>query len=52
MIEYYAGLHCDLTQIGGLLDAKSYGIGLQPGSEFRELLSDVILELQDNQVAT
>lgn len=30
-IEYYLERDCDLTQIGGLLDHKSYGIALQPG---------------------
>ncbi|MCL4149575.1 UNVERIFIED_CONTAM: hypothetical protein GTU68_001903 [Idotea baltica] len=30
-IEYVIERRCDLTQIGGLLDSKSYGIALPPG---------------------
>ena len=30
-IEYELERNCELTQIGGLLDHKSYGIALQPG---------------------
>ncbi|XP_063613370.1 glutamate receptor ionotropic, kainate 2-like, partial [Penaeus indicus] len=30
-IEYVIERECDLTQVGGLLDSKSYGIALQPG---------------------
>ena len=30
-IEYVVERKCDLTQIGGLLDSKSYGIALPPG---------------------
>lgn len=28
-IEYYKERHCDLLQVGGLLDSKSYGIGMK-----------------------
>ena len=31
MNEYYRSLNCNLTQIGGLLDTKGYGIGLPLG---------------------
>lgn len=30
-IEYVTERQCDLTQVGGLLDSKSYGIALPPG---------------------
>lgn len=30
-IEYYKERNCDLLQIGGLLDSKSYGIGMKKG---------------------
>ena len=33
-IEYITNLNCNLTQIGGLLDAKGYGIATQKGKEF------------------
>ena len=31
-IEYHTERICDLTQIGGLLDRKGYGVALPPGS--------------------
>ncbi|RXG61714.1 Glutamate receptor ionotropic, kainate 2 [Armadillidium vulgare] len=31
-IEYVVERKCDLTQVGGLLDSKSYGIALPPGN--------------------
>ena len=30
-LKYYMARNCDLTQIGGLLDNKGYGIGLPLG---------------------
>lgn len=33
MNEYYRSLNCNLTQIGGLLDTKGYGIGMPLGEE-------------------
>jgi len=30
-LEYNVARKCDLTQIGGLLDSKGYGIALPPG---------------------
>lgn len=32
-IEYYKERHCDLLQVGGLLDSKSYGIGMKKGNK-------------------
>lgn len=32
MNEYHRGLNCNLTQIGGLLDTKGYGIGMPLGT--------------------
>jgi ionotropic glutamate receptor len=32
-IEYNVERECDLTQIGGLLDSKGYGIALPPGND-------------------
>lgn len=34
MNEYHRGLNCNLTQIGGLLDTKGYGIGMPLGNMF------------------
>lgn len=33
-IEYHTERICDLTQIGGLLDRKGYGVALPPGQLF------------------
>ena len=41
-IEYELERNCELTQIGGLLDHKSYGIALQPGRAGVEACSDVV----------
>ena len=30
-LQYYMERNCELTQIGGLLDNKGYGVGLPPG---------------------
>jgi len=34
MIEYNMQKNCNLTQIGGLLDSKGYGIGTQIGHSY------------------
>ncbi|XP_042233937.1 glutamate receptor ionotropic, kainate 2-like isoform X3 [Homarus americanus] len=46
-IEYVIERNCDLTQVGGLLDSKSYGIALPSGSSYKETLDVVILALQE-----
>lgn len=38
MNEYHRGLNCNLTQIGGLLDTKGYGIGMPLGNQDYVLL--------------
>ncbi|XP_035386908.1 glutamate receptor ionotropic, kainate 5 isoform X1 [Electrophorus electricus] len=48
MNEYHRSLNCNLTQIGGLLDTKGYGIGMPLGSPFRDEISLAILQLQEN----
>ena len=35
MNEYYRQRNCNLTQIGGLLDTKGYGIGMPVGMQER-----------------
>ncbi|XP_077488889.1 glutamate receptor ionotropic, kainate 2-like isoform X2 [Amblyomma americanum] len=49
-IEYVVQRRCQLTQIGGLLDSKGYGVATPPGSPYRSLLSSTILRLQENGV--
>lgn len=50
-IEYIVERNCNLTQIGGLLDSKGYGLATSKKSRFkrpyRTLLSEGILHLQE-----
>ncbi|CAG9133262.1 unnamed protein product [Plutella xylostella] len=46
-IEYYKERHCDLLQIGELLDTKSYGIGMKKGSEYKKHIDDALLTLKE-----
>ncbi|KAJ8910748.1 hypothetical protein NQ315_017205, partial [Exocentrus adspersus] len=46
-IEYVIERNCELTQIGGLLDSKGYGIAMPPNSPFRTAISGAILKLQE-----
>ncbi|XP_069580897.1 glutamate receptor ionotropic, kainate 5-like isoform X1 [Brachyistius frenatus] len=48
MNEYYRSLNCNLTQIGGLLDTKGYGIGMPLGSPYRDEITLGILQMQEN----
>ncbi|KAG9492879.1 hypothetical protein GDO78_001045, partial [Eleutherodactylus coqui] len=44
-IEYVTQRNCNLTQIGGLMDTKGYGIGTPMGSPYRDRISIAILQL-------
>ncbi|KAM4630042.1 glutamate receptor ionotropic, kainate 5-like [Polymixia lowei] len=48
MNEYHRKLNCNLTQIGGLLDTKGYGIGMPLGSPYRDEITLGVLQLQEN----
>uniref|UniRef100_A0AAX7VZH2 Glutamate receptor n=1 Tax=Astatotilapia calliptera TaxID=8154 RepID=A0AAX7VZH2_ASTCA len=48
MNEYYRQRNCNLTQIGGLLDTKGYGIGMPLGSVYRDEFDLAILKLQED----
>ncbi|KAM9813173.1 glutamate receptor ionotropic, kainate 4 isoform 1-T3 [Syngnathus typhle] len=48
MNEYYRQRNCNLTQIGGLLDTKGYGIGMPLGSVYRDDFDLAILKLQED----
>ncbi|XP_011878957.1 PREDICTED: glutamate receptor ionotropic, kainate 2 isoform X1 [Vollenhovia emeryi] len=50
MLDYAVQRDCNLTQIGGLLDSKGYGIATPKGSPWRDKISLVILELQEKGV--
>ncbi len=46
MLDYLVQRNCNLTQIGGLLDSKGYGIATPKGSKWRDRISKAILYLQ------
>ncbi|XP_045476404.1 glutamate receptor ionotropic, kainate 2 [Harmonia axyridis] len=46
-IEYVIERNCELTQIGGMLDSKGYGIATPQDSPFRMAISGAILKLQE-----
>ncbi|XP_047025434.1 glutamate receptor ionotropic, kainate 3-like [Helicoverpa zea] len=47
-LEYYKERHCDLLQVGGLLDSKSYGIGMKKKSPYKKYIDDALLKLKEN----
>lgn len=47
LIDYEIQRDCNLTQIGGLLDSKGYGIATQLGSPYTDDISLRILEMQE-----
>ncbi|EFN84995.1 Glutamate receptor, ionotropic kainate 2 [Harpegnathos saltator] len=49
-IEYIKQRKCNVTQIGGLLDAKGYGIAMKKDARYRTDLSGAILKLKENGV--
>lgn len=46
-ILYNVNRYCNLTQIGGQLDRKGYGLALRQGSPFRTIFSNEILRLAE-----
>ncbi|KAM7360866.1 glutamate ionotropic receptor kainate isoform 2-T4 [Cochliomyia hominivorax] len=51
-IEYITERRCSLTQVGSLLDEKGYGIAMRKNWPYRDLLSQAVLELQEQGVLT
>ncbi|XP_024085331.1 glutamate receptor ionotropic, kainate 2-like [Cimex lectularius] len=47
-IEYQMEKHCELTQVGGLLDSKDYGIAMPFNSPYRIAISGAVLKLQES----
>lgn len=47
-IKYIIHRECNLTQVGGLLDSKEYGIGMPLNSPYRTAISQAILHLQED----
>ncbi|KAJ8716643.1 hypothetical protein PYW07_003270 [Mythimna separata] len=46
-LEYYKERHCDLLQVGGLLDSKSYGIGMKKQSPYKKYIDDALLHMKE-----
>ncbi|XP_077430982.1 glutamate receptor ionotropic, kainate 3 isoform X2 [Vanacampus margaritifer] len=44
-INYITRHNCNLTQVGGLIDSKGYGIGTPLGSPYRDKISIAILNI-------
>ncbi|ERL83745.1 hypothetical protein D910_00962 [Dendroctonus ponderosae] len=47
-IEFEMERKCDLRRIGGLLDSKSYGIGMPLNADYRHTINSAILVLQES----
>ena len=47
MLDYVLQRDCNLTQIGGLVDSKGYGIATPKGSRWKDRISQAILFLQE-----
>ncbi|TSK34914.1 Glutamate receptor ionotropic, kainate 3 [Bagarius yarrelli] len=47
-IEYVTRKNCNLTQIGGIIDSKGYGIGTPKGSPYRDRVTIAILSLLED----
>merc|ERR1712128_27330 len=45
-IQYLVERRCKLSQVGGLLDSKGYGIATKPGTPYKDLLDNAILKLK------
>ena len=50
MLDYVVQQNCNLTQIGGLLDSKGYGVATPIGSPWRDKISLAILEMQEKGI--
>ena len=49
MLEYVVQKNCNLTQIGGLVDSKGYGIATPKGSRWKDRISQAILFLSTGE---
>ena len=49
-IQYILERQCEVTQIGGELDAKGYGIAMRLGTPYKPLFDGAILKLQEDGV--
>uniref|UniRef100_A0AAQ4QNS6 Glutamate receptor n=1 Tax=Gasterosteus aculeatus aculeatus TaxID=481459 RepID=A0AAQ4QNS6_GASAC len=46
-IEFVTQRNCNLTQVGGLIDSRAYGVGTPMGSPYRDKITIAILQLQE-----
>ncbi|XP_014479803.1 PREDICTED: glutamate receptor ionotropic, kainate 2-like isoform X2 [Dinoponera quadriceps] len=51
-IEYIMERECEVTQVGGLLDEKGYGIAMKKGSRYRTAFNKAILKLSESGILT
>ncbi|KAL5284003.1 GRIK3 family protein [Megaselia abdita] len=51
-IEYQLARLCNLTQIGGLLDEKGYGIAMRKDWPYRSKFNEAIIDFQESGVLT
>ncbi|XP_065292908.2 glutamate receptor ionotropic, kainate 2-like isoform X2 [Dermacentor albipictus] len=49
-IEYMIQKNCQLTQIGGQLDSKGYGIATPPDAKIRNIISAAIVEFHEGDL--
>ncbi|XP_072144874.1 glutamate receptor ionotropic, kainate 2-like [Dermacentor andersoni] len=49
-IEYMMQKNCQLTQIGGQLDSKGYGIATPPDAKIRNIISAAIVEFHEGDL--
>ncbi|KAM6968004.1 glutamate receptor ionotropic, kainate 3 isoform 3-T3 [Aplochiton taeniatus] len=47
-IDYITKRNCNLTQVGGLIDSKGYGIGTPMGSPYRDKITIAILSILED----
>ncbi|AWO96256.1 putative glutamate receptor ionotropic kainate 3 [Scophthalmus maximus] len=47
-IDYVTKRNCNLTQVGGLIDSKGYGIGTPLGSPYRDKITIAILSILED----
>ncbi|KAM3614317.1 uncharacterized protein V6R79_012619 [Siganus canaliculatus] len=47
-IDYITRRNCNLTQVGGLIDSKGYGIGTPLGSPYRDKITIAILNIMED----
>jgi len=52
VVDYIVDRRCDLKQVGGLLNSKSYGIGLPKNSPYYESINNAVLQLQEDGTLT